>query len=356
MEIKSLKWCDDFPYFSLFSGQYQILKVQQPPNTSSVAAAVVSNSPQIVRNIATNSVNVVRAAPTIATIATANNSVSAVSAVTPAAAPSSTTTTPSSIANRSSPATPASSSGAVAAKPGGAGAAGGAASGGGAAGGMNTQMTPDTAKHKCKNFLATLLKLAGEQPPQVATNVRNLIQGLIDNKVDPETFTTQLQRELNSSPQPCLIPFLRRSLPYLQQSLLKGELTIDGVRAPPRTIPLIIRGVTTTVQRPPIIGSTNIQRPVIRTITTPTGSGSAAGQVGLIRAGMTPKVTTLTPGGLQTNTTFVKGTGTVAGLQQRVGALNNLTTPSTVMSNQQMREKKSSNSYSVTGKLKQQSW
>ena len=85
------------------------------------------------------------------------------------------------------PATPASSSGAVAANPGDArgGAASGAADPGGAAGDMNTLMTPDTAKHKCKNFLATLLKLAGEQPPQVTTNVRNLIQGLIDYKVDP---------------------------------------------------------------------------------------------------------------------------------------------------------------------------
>lgn len=104
------------------------------------------------------------------------------------------------------------------------------ASGGG---GMGQQMTPDMAKLKCKNFLATLLKLASEQPTNVAKNVRNLIQGLIDGHVEPEVFTTQLQRELNSSPQPCLVPFLRKSLPFLQSSLRQGELTIDGVRAPP---------------------------------------------------------------------------------------------------------------------------
>jgi len=98
---------------------------------------------------------------------------------------------------------------------------------------MGGQMTPDTAKMKCKNFLATLLRLAGEQPPEVAENVRNLIQGLIDGKVEPEIFTTRLQKELNSSPQPCLVPFLKKSLPYLQSSLASGELTIEGVRAPP---------------------------------------------------------------------------------------------------------------------------
>ena len=72
-------------------------------------------------------------------------------------------------------------------------------------------MTPDTAKVKCKNFLSTLLRLASEQPESVATNVRLLIQGLVDAKVEPEEFTTKLQRELNSSPQPCLIPFLKAS-------------------------------------------------------------------------------------------------------------------------------------------------
>ena len=41
-------------------------------------------------------------------------------------------------------------------------------------------------------------------------------QGLIDGRVEPEVFTTRLQRELNSSPQPCLVPFLKKSLPYLQ--------------------------------------------------------------------------------------------------------------------------------------------
>jgi len=42
-----------------------------------------------------------------------------------------------------------------------------------------SQMSPNTAKKKCKNFLSTLIKLANDQPEQVATNVRKLIQDLI---------------------------------------------------------------------------------------------------------------------------------------------------------------------------------
>ena len=97
---------------------------------------------------------------------------------------------------------------------------------------MGQQMTPDTAKIKCRNFLATLLRLASDQPDAVAKNVRELIQGLIESRIEPEIFTTKLQKELNSSPQPCLVPFLKKSLPYLQHSLASRELTIEGVTAP----------------------------------------------------------------------------------------------------------------------------
>lgn len=42
-----------------------------------------------------------------------------------------------------------------------------------------SQMSPSTAKKKCKNFLSTLIRLASDQPEQVANNVRMLIQGLV---------------------------------------------------------------------------------------------------------------------------------------------------------------------------------
>ena len=102
---------------------------------------------------------------------------------------------------------------------------------------MGQPMTPDTAKLKCKSFLAMLMRLASEQPTGVAQNVRALVQCLIDGTVTPEVFTTKLQRELNSSPQPCLVPFLKKSLPFLQTSLRSGELSIEGVRAPSRMPP-----------------------------------------------------------------------------------------------------------------------
>ena len=90
---------------------------------------------------------------------------------------------------------------------------------------------------RCKNFLVTLQRLAIEKLPAVEENVRNLIQSLIDSLVDPEAFCTKLASELNCLPQPCLVPFLKRSLPFLQNSLLSGELSIDGVRSPPRMTP-----------------------------------------------------------------------------------------------------------------------
>lgn len=43
----------------------------------------------------------------------------------------------------------------------------------------HSQMSPTTAKKKCKNFLSTLIRLASDQPEHVANNVRKLIQGLI---------------------------------------------------------------------------------------------------------------------------------------------------------------------------------
>lgn len=146
----------------------------------------------------------------------------------------------------------------------------------GAGGGnMNSQMTPDTAKLKCKNFLATLLRLAGEQPVAIANNVRNLIQGLIDGTVEPEVFTNKLQKELNSSPQPCLVPFLKKSLPHLQNSLRNGELSIEGVNAPAGSLmnqhqvqTLQHQGQSVKVQ---VIGGTGMQLPqqplIVRTST-----------------------------------------------------------------------------------------
>jgi len=101
-------------------------------------------------------------------------------------------------------------------------------------GSQTDAMAADSAKLKCKHFVVTLLKLTREnQPEAVNLNVRALVQNLIDGRVEPEAFTTQLQQELNSSPQPCLAPFLKKSLPLLRQSLYMKEITIEGVQPPP---------------------------------------------------------------------------------------------------------------------------
>ncbi|GFR69230.1 transcription initiation factor TFIID subunit 4, partial [Elysia marginata] len=99
---------------------------------------------------------------------------------------------------------------------------------------MNKAMLENVKK--CKNFLSTLIKLAHSQPPETVKNVQALIQGLIDGKVEPEMFTERLQQELQSSPQPYLVPFLKKSLPLLRQSMLKGQMTIEGIKPPPPEI------------------------------------------------------------------------------------------------------------------------
>eukprot|EP00095_Tigriopus_kingsejongensis_P012644 maker-scaffold1830_size26949-snap-gene-0.6 protein:Tk12644 transcript:maker-scaffold1830_size26949-snap-gene-0.6-mRNA-1 annotation:"transcription initiation factor tfiid subunit 4" len=178
------------------NGQYQILRVGQG-GAPGVSTTTSIGMPMSIR---------AGMAPAVTTVGLARST-----AVAHTMATSVRTTAPP-------PSAPTTSS----ASGGGAGGGPSSSAASSASGGMGQQMTPDTAKLKCKNFLATLLKLASEQPTHVANNVRNLIQGLIDGKVEPEVFTTQLQRELNSSPQPCLVPFLRKSLPFLQSSLRTG--------------------------------------------------------------------------------------------------------------------------------------
>ncbi|KAH0617762.1 hypothetical protein JD844_016327 [Phrynosoma platyrhinos] len=72
---------------------------------------------------------------------------------------------------------------------------------------------------KCKNFLATLIKLAssGSHSPEMGQNVKNLVESLLEAKIEPEEFTKKLYIELKSSPQPYLVPFLKKSVCALRQ-------------------------------------------------------------------------------------------------------------------------------------------
>ncbi|XP_051952848.1 transcription initiation factor TFIID subunit 4-like [Xyrauchen texanus] len=90
---------------------------------------------------------------------------------------------------------------------------------------------------KCKNFLATLIKLASHNSPSPETsrNVKALVQDLLDAKIDPEEFTSRLQSELKSSPQPYLVPFLKKSLPALRLSLLSSQQFLTQPLQPNKT-------------------------------------------------------------------------------------------------------------------------
>ncbi|XP_075682435.1 transcription initiation factor TFIID subunit 4B isoform X2 [Rhinoderma darwinii] len=88
----------------------------------------------------------------------------------------------------------------------------------------NTTEVLDNVK-KCKNFLATLIKLAssGPQSLTMGQNVKNLVKNLLDSKLEPEEFTTKLYKELKSSPQPYLVPFLKKSLPSLRRLMPNSQ-------------------------------------------------------------------------------------------------------------------------------------
>ncbi|XP_027035352.2 transcription initiation factor TFIID subunit 4 isoform X2 [Tachysurus fulvidraco] len=82
---------------------------------------------------------------------------------------------------------------------------------------------------KCKNFLITLMKLAssGTRSPDMAQNVRALVKDLLDGRLEAEEFTEKLYMELKSSPQPYLVPFLKRSLPAVRQLTPNSQLFIQ---------------------------------------------------------------------------------------------------------------------------------
>ncbi|XP_019629553.1 PREDICTED: transcription initiation factor TFIID subunit 4-like isoform X2 [Branchiostoma belcheri] len=124
-------------------------------------------------------------------------------------------------------------------------------------------LTPEAIENvkKCKNFLTTLVKLAssGNQPPEVVKNVKELVQNLLDAKIEPEEFTLKLQTELKSSPQPYLVPFLKKSLPYVRQALAKGG-AIGGMQIPPQTSSIAQAPVATTTT---LVTSTSTSRQTV---------------------------------------------------------------------------------------------
>ena len=102
---------------------------------------------------------------------------------------------------------------------------------------IGKQMTPDEAKIKCKLFLEKLLKPVSDgREAGVPRNVRGLVKGLLGGELEPLTFITRLQGQLKGnlpkSHQLGLVYFLKKWLPSLQDSLARGELTVEGVTVP----------------------------------------------------------------------------------------------------------------------------
>ncbi|NXP14678.1 TAF4B factor, partial [Thinocorus orbignyianus] len=140
---------------------------------------------------------------------------------------------------------------------------------------------------KCKNFLATLIKLAssGPQAPEMGQNVKNLVQNLLEAKIEPEEFTKKLYIELKSSPQPYLVPFLKKSMlalrqlmpnaqSFIQQCMQQPAPTQEAVStctsaAPSRSISVAASAVATTsvpVTKPVSASVTVTATPVIKPV------------------------------------------------------------------------------------------
>ncbi|XP_068046387.1 transcription initiation factor TFIID subunit 4B isoform X3 [Anomalospiza imberbis] len=105
---------------------------------------------------------------------------------------------------------------------------------------------------KCKNFLATLVKLAssGPQALEMGQNVKSLVQNLLEAKIEPEEFTKKLYIELKSSPQPYLVPFLKKSVHALRQLLPNPQSFIQQCMEQPAPTQEVVSTCPSTVPAP----------------------------------------------------------------------------------------------------------
>ncbi|XP_049755870.1 transcription initiation factor TFIID subunit 4B [Elephas maximus indicus] len=107
---------------------------------------------------------------------------------------------------------------------------------------------------KCKNFLAMLIKLAcgGSQSPEMGQNVQGLVEQLLDAKIEAEEFTRKLYVELKSSPQPHLVPFLKKSVIALRQLIPNSQSFIQQC-VQQTSSEAVIATCTTTVTSSPVV-------------------------------------------------------------------------------------------------------
>ena len=92
----------------------------------------------------------------------------------------------------------------------------------------NPGLTRDIVKGRCYEFLISLLKFASNRSASAERCMKILVQGLIDGQIEPESFLVKLQMKKTQ----LMAPFLKLSLPYLQYSLARRELSIPGTIPP----------------------------------------------------------------------------------------------------------------------------
>uniref|UniRef100_A0A8C5TA10 TATA-box binding protein associated factor 4b n=1 Tax=Malurus cyaneus samueli TaxID=2593467 RepID=A0A8C5TA10_9PASS len=166
---------------------------------------------------------------------------------------------------------------------------------------------------KCKNFLATLIKLAssGPQAPEMGKNVKNLVQSLLEAKIEPEEFTKKLYIELKSSPQPYLVPFLKKSMLALRQLMPNPQSFIQQCMEQPAPTQEVVSTCTSTVPAPTgaapsavattalpsvkaVPASVAVTSPVV--ITPVLGSTAAAAPLQTVKAFPSSAAVTASPG------------------------------------------------------------
>ncbi|XP_069884755.1 transcription initiation factor TFIID subunit 4B isoform X2 [Dipodomys merriami] len=154
---------------------------------------------------------------------------------------------------------------------------------------------------KCKNFLAMLIKLAcsGSHSPDMGQNVKKLVEELLDAKIEAEEFTRKLYVELKSSPQPHLVPFLKKSVVPLRQLLpnsrsfieqciqqTSGEVVIPTCTTAATTSPVVTTTVSSVQSEQPIVvsGATVPGTVSVQTLNPLAGPGGTKAGVVTVRS------------------------------------------------------------------------
>ncbi|NXL63434.1 TAF4B factor, partial [Chordeiles acutipennis] len=155
---------------------------------------------------------------------------------------------------------------------------------------------------KCKNFLATLIKLAssGPQAPEMGQNVKNLVQNLLEAKIEPEEFTKKLYIELKSSPQPYLVPFLKKSMLALRQLMPNTQSFIQQCMQQPTPTQEAVSTCTSAAPAPSIAMTTSAvattSLPVIKPVSASvTVTASPVIKPVLVSASATASLQTMKP-------------------------------------------------------------